>query len=126
MLLEELNRLGAVRRFRDKHHVGLVVDERRYSFTQQGMIVDAEHSYLIAHFLPFELLPSRLVTPRLNLLNQPFAGGETKAMSPGIDNSTSVPARARLQTRNRAPILSARSRIPAKPQCPSRPESSTF
>src|SRR6266571_2388915 len=38
----------------------------------------------------------------------------------GTDSSISVPAVARLNTLSFAPILSVRSRIPDKPQCPAR------
>jgi len=48
-----------------------------------------------------------------------------KAMELGTDSATSVPAAARLQTLSLAPTLSARSRIPVSPQCPSRPACST-
>ena len=37
----------------------------------------------------------------------------------------SVPAEGRLHTFSCAPILSVRSRLPGRPQCPSRPERST-
>jgi len=41
-------------------------------------------------------------------------------MRPGMRSTTLVPLSLRLQTRNWAPILSDRSRIPGRPQCPSR------
>lgn len=44
---------------------------------------------------------------------------------PGTDNLTSVPAAALLEILSSPLILVARSRIPAKPQCPTRPSSST-
>jgi hypothetical protein len=52
-------------------------------------------------------------------------GGESsKAIPLGMDSWTSVPAAGLLKILSTPPILVVRSRMPAKPQCPSRPFSS--
>jgi hypothetical protein len=40
MLLEEVNRLSAIPRLRDIHHVRLAVDDRRQTDTDDEMILD--------------------------------------------------------------------------------------
>jgi hypothetical protein len=54
-----------------------------------------------------------------------FSVATWNASAPGIDNCTSVPSAALLEIFSIPPILVARSRMPAKPQCPSRPSRST-
>src|SRR4029077_453330 len=60
-----------------------------------------------------------------NQPQRPFDGETWKTTWPGTESSTSVPAEGPLMTFNFAPILSALSRIPESPQCPSRPDRST-
>jgi hypothetical protein len=57
------------------------------------------------------------------VVNQELAA--LKATSVGMDNWTSVPKIGLLKILTSPPILVARSRMPARPQCPSRPFSST-
>src|SRR5262245_16628746 len=97
---KQFDRFMAVRCLRDHFHVRLVVDDRSEAFAEHRMIVDTEHADL------HDRRPSR-----------------AKAMRPGTVSSSSVPAVALLQTLKRAPIFSARSRMPGSPQWPSAPAS---
>src|SRR5580658_6876053 len=58
-------------------------------------------------------------------LQNAFEEGRSNASLPGIQSRTTVPALARLNTFNRPPIRSARSRMFVKPQCPSLPDFSS-
>src|SRR5262249_30203027 len=107
LLLAELpDGVVAGRRLRDHDHVGLSVDDRRNAFAQQRMVVNAED-------------PDRRWRTRHAFFSRANA---TRA---GTESAISVPARARLHAVNRAPIRSARSRMPASPQCPVLPVSRT-
>ena len=55
-----------------------------------------------------------------------YVGSDLNTMPAGMSSWTSVPAVALLEILSTPPILAARSRIPAKPQCPPRPFSSTW
>src|ERR1051325_9164920 len=82
----------------NQNHVRLIFDQHGNPLSQERMIVDTKNTY--GHcFVPLPAV--------------------------GTDNSTSVPDPTRLRTLRRALILSALSRIPESPQCPSRPDSST-
>src|SRR5713226_4932948 len=125
-LLNGFPRIGGLRY---QQHVRLIVDDRGEALAQQGMIIYAENADLsfFGHrtcSLPdcdFSFCPF----PEKSLDNHPpgrSSDRNSKAIWPGTDKSTSVPATARLETLNYPPILSLRSFIPDKPQCPSRPE----
>src|ERR1700679_230424 len=55
-------------------------------------------------------------------LQNGFEEARSNASLPGIQSRTTVSALARLNTFNRPPIRSARSRMFVKPQCPSLPD----
>src|SRR5689334_22425039 len=106
---------------RDDLHVRLAVNNRCDPLPQEGMIIHAEHpnANLIVHL---RVSPLRR-RGRNRWLNQEglTAASSLNAICAGTVSCTSVPAAALLITWSRAPIRSARSRMPDNPQCPSRP-----
>src|ERR1700691_1141620 len=58
-------------------------------------------------------------------LQNGFEEARSNASLPGIQSRTTVPALVRLDTFNRPPMRSARSRMFIKPQCPCLPDFSS-
>src|SRR5579863_1960321 len=128
MLAKTLNCLLAGRSLGHHLHVRLIVDQSRNALAHQGVIVDTQNTntYVLGH-LRRSSFDSAMVRPLWEGYNfvahLQSHGGETvwNANFPGIRSWISVPAFMRLSTSNVPPIFSARSRILARPQCPSRP-----
>src|SRR5262245_4123885 len=104
-------------------HVWLTVDDRGKALAQQRMIIHAEYTNSSrfrheAHSLSvraarLRILPKRICVRRRHQFSE---DGNSKAILPGTESSTSVPAVALLRTLSLAPILSLLSFIPDKPQ----------
>src|SRR5260370_11900790 len=129
VLLNGLLRIGGLRY---QQHVLLIVDDRGQAFAQKRMIIYTQNTNLgLCRHRVCSLADcdfSLLCFPRYSLDNHPArrpAGRYSKAIWPGTNNSTSVPATARLNTLNFPPILSALSFMPDRPQCTSRPQFKT-
>src|SRR4029450_3861981 len=123
MLPEQLDGFASARRLGHHFHVVLVVDDGGEAFAQERMIVDAEYPDL-AHdgFSTLSSSTRRAHRNRFAVQDRRRPGAARSKASPaGTLSSTSVPAPARLRIFSVAPMRSARSRMPVRPQCPSRP-----
>ena len=106
----------------DKHHIGLVIDDRRDPLAQECVVIHAEHSnaaLVVQLSAPF-LSPA---CPRTCMLNHDGLriAAQFNATPPGTESSTSVPAEALLITQKSGAYSIRPFAHPRQAPCPSRP-----